>query len=45
VSAEERKLQEGFILADRQMDPDRYQRIAKIPMAIGACASADSRHQ
>lgn len=31
---------EGFIFVYQQIDPDRYQRIAKIPTAIGARTSA-----
>jgi DNA-binding beta-propeller fold protein YncE len=31
---------EGFIFVYQQIDPDRYQRIAKIPSAIGARTSA-----
>jgi hypothetical protein len=31
---------EGFIFVYQQLDPDRYQRIAKIPTAIGARTSA-----
>ena len=31
---------EGFIFVYQQIDPDRYQRIAKIPTTIGARTSA-----